>query len=335
MVLAELAQRVDDAARAEVAALNGPHRAVYLTSRWKGRAVFAVLAAGEVTPSLVIKIDSHPAHKFRLHAEFAALTDLRQHPTMRGRVPGPLALFDVGTYRVLAQTGLPGVPLNVILRRRLRASRRVCGGDQDRVLAWLADLQDTPATIRAPFDGKVALDRMRTTLGGRSVDSRPFLHAMSEQAQRWQDVSLPTTAGHGDLGPSNCLISSSGQVGVIDWEGGVGTRSPLVDILIFLHHYARALPTRQRRAATGAFSRAFLADGWLAELTASNVHRQLRRLGVPPAAAPLLVASTLADLASGEARSAHSLRPGARRYWSACLEAFAAGHERSLLGDLT
>jgi aminoglycoside phosphotransferase (APT) family kinase protein len=155
---------------------------------------------------------------------------------------------------------------------------------------------------------------------------------MSEQAERWHHVSLPSTAGHGDLGPSNCLISSSGQVGVTDWEGGVGTRSPLVDILIFLHHYARAVPTRRRQPARGAFSRAFLADGWLAELTAANVHRQLRRLGAPPAAAPLLVASTLADLASGEAQTAHSLRPGARRHWSACLEAFAEGHEKSLLG---
>ena len=332
MVLAELARRVDGVAGVEVAGLSSSHRAVHLTSRWKGRAVFAVFAAGEAAPSLVIKIDIQPTHKSRLHAEFAALTELGGHPRIQGRVPVPVALFDVGNRCVLAQTGIPGVPLNVVLRRRLRVTRRRFSADQDRVLGWLADLQDVGRLDRVPFNAEVALSRMQATLQSRSGGAASFLRAMTRQAGLGLEMSLPATAGHGDLGPSNCLISSAGQVGVIDWEGGVGLRSPLVDIVVFLHHYARALSTQRHAGAGGAFRRAFLADGWVAELTASGLHAQLRRLGVSPEGAPLLVAATIADLACGETRSVHEHRPASRRHWAMCLELFADGHQRSLLG---
>ena len=211
--------------------------------------MFAVFATGDVDPSLVIKIDRQPVHKARLRAEFAALSELDERPQITGRVPRPLAFFDVGRFSVLAQTGVPGVPLNVVLRRRLRVTRRRCEADQGRVLGWLADLQDVAGSrevASAPLDGGAAVARMQAILENGPNDAAPFLRAMSRQAERWQGVSLPMTPGHGDFGPSNCLITPSGEVGVIDWEGGVGLRSPLVDLVVFLHHYARALPTRRQ-----------------------------------------------------------------------------------------
>jgi hypothetical protein len=132
---------------------------------------------------------------------------------------------------------------------------------------------------------------------------------------------------------SNCLLGD-GRIRVIDWEGGVGTRTPTADLVIFLTHYVPAQPTHRNRLPDheDAFRAALLDDGWLASLTGATFRAQLGRLGVPPEAEEYLFVAALAELACGQARTAHGL---AQRYWARLLAIYAAGHERSWLGEVS
>ncbi|MQA80618.1 MAG: hypothetical protein GEV10_19430 [Streptosporangiales bacterium] len=315
--------------------LSAPRRAVHLCSRWEGRAVYAVFGLREGTPSLLLKIDTKPAEQQRLRMEYEALA-WHDAPTMRGLMPAPVALLTVGPWLVLAETALPGVPLHVILRRRIRSGEHKTMRDHEGVFACLATLHAGRTGRPTPFDAEELLRRLRACLPEDLPARTPFLRAVEAEAARFPDLRIPLLPGHGDLTPSNCLISGS-SVGLTDWEGGLGFREPLTEIVVFLNHYARALPVRRHRMPGGTVAalRAFAGDGWLATVTARTFTAQLHRLGLPPAAARLLFVSALADLAAGVAPIAHGQRPGTRRAWSELLALYARDADRSLIGRVT
>lgn len=314
------------------AVLSAPRRAVHLCSRWEGRAVYAVFADGERTPSLLLKVDALPDAQRRLRQEFEALA-WHDAPTMRALMPAPVALLPVGPWLVLAETALPGVPLHVILRRRIRSCAHKTARDHAGVLACLATLHAGRSGRPTPFDAAELLRRLRACLPDDVPEREPFLRAVEAEAERFPDLLIPLLPGHGDLTPSNCLVSGS-SVGLTDWEGGLGFREPLTEIVVYLNHYARALPVRRHRMPGGTVAalHAFAGDGWLAEVTARTFAAQLHRLGLPPAAARLLLASALADLAAGVAPIAHGRRPVTRRTWTELLTLYARAADRSLIG---
>lgn len=314
------------------AVLSEPRRAVHLCSRWEGRAVYAVFGLRDGTPSLLLKIDTKPAEQRRLRHEYEALA-WHDAPTMRGLMPAPVALVTVGPWLVLAETALPGVPLHVILRRRIRSGEHKTVRDHARVFDCLATLHAGRTGRPVPFDAEVLLRRLATCVPEDLPVRTAFLRTVEEDAERFPDLRIPLLPGHGDLTPSNCLVAGS-SVGLTDWEGGLGLREPLTEVVVFLNHYARALPVRRHRMPGGTVAalRAFADDGWLGRVTARTFAEQLHRLGLPPEAARLLFVSALADLASGVAPIAHGRRPGTRRAWSELLALYARDADRSLIG---
>lgn len=316
-------------------ALRHPVSAVHLCSRWEGRHVYAVFGRHDRRPSLVLKVDHNPAYQRRLHTEFDALTELTRHPAVQGRVPRPVGLVEGRARHVLVQTAVDGVQLNVLLRRRMRTSERIVRRDHRLVLSWLDRLHRRPGAEPGwtSMDAPAALDGVERALAELPAPADALHRLIASQADALAGLQLPVLPGHGDLGPSNCLITRNGDVNVIDWEGGVGHRVPLTDVLIFLNHYARGTPGagHQLPSRADAFRRAFCHDGALARATAASWMGALHRLGLPAASSGALFLCTLVDLACGKAPSAHATRQNSRRYWSEMLSLYAAGHTRSLI----
>jgi thiamine kinase-like enzyme len=167
----------------------------------------------------------------------------------------------------------------------------------------------------------VVLERAKSVL---PADQTAFLRHLEAMGERWDGLEIPLRCVHGDLAPTNCLIDGN-RSGVIDWDGATARRSPLPDLLFFLYQYARVHPQRAfRPRGESTFRLAFLADGWLADLSARSYRQQLRRLGLPVEAGEYLFAATVVDLATGRTPTAHAA--AAVRQWKAALHEYAAHH---------
>jgi hypothetical protein len=249
-ILAHMLAHPEAAARLPELANGRGLSSVLIGSRWERRTTWAVFAAGSPAPAVVIKADHNDAYKPRLQAEHAALTALSRRPELAGTVPEPVALLPFGNALVLAQRGLAGVPLSVRARQRLRSSPRRSAREHNLVMGWLTRLQGPGRPdAGAPIDGAMVSARVQQAL--RGTDGREaFVRDVRAMAAAWPDLVLPVLPGHGDLGPSNCLLDGA-AVRVFDWEGGVGDRTPLADLVVFLNHYARAQPS----ATTGCPAR--------------------------------------------------------------------------------
>lgn len=301
----------------------GQHCVVQLGSRWLGRAILVLFAPGADDPALVIKVDRLPRHHPRLRQELAALQTLERRADLRGLVPEPLGLFPVGDALALAQTGIGGTPLTVVLRRRLIPSLGAAEHDHQRVLGWVERLHGPVGPSR--FEVLEPADVMARVGAALPQEGRfpRFVSDVRTQAETFGCITIPVLPGHGDLGPSNFLLRRGEVAGVVDWEGGVEQRSPLADLVIFLNHYVRATPDRLQRPVDpgDAIARAFVDDGWLGCLTRRSWRRQLRRLGLPDAAERYLLTATLAALATGHAPIAHAQR--GRKMWTGLFRHYA------------
>ncbi|MGH3664701.1 MAG: hypothetical protein ACRDU8_01190 [Egibacteraceae bacterium] len=321
-LLAELLAEHDHGGRIAHLTADSRLRVAQIWSRWEGRVVWTLFTRRCSAPVMVVKADHNRGYQQRLRREHQALQAVSQRPELRGTVPEPLTMFTTGPRLVLAQTGLPGTPLTVRARQRIRPSPRRSAAEHRQLLDWLERLQGGGGQ-RVVVDADKVLEQAAAAIHGDD-EAAGFLSDLRAMAADWSDLTLPLLPGHGDLAPSNCLLHG-GQVRVIDWEGGVGTRTPLADLIIFLNHYARCQPETGYLppVAIEAFRRAFLGHGWLAALTARSFERHIRYLGLPVAAREYLLVATLTELATGEASTAHATR--AKGYWTTFLRAYAAG----------
>lgn len=306
------------------AALTPPHSAVVLGSRWEGRVVYALFAPRGRVPAVVVKADTHPDYQPRLYKEHDALVRVAANPAMAGLAPLPLGVHRCGDTVAMAQTALPGTPLNVVLRRRFRQSRRLSARDHARALAWLNTFHSSASEETATVGPKVVLERLAQALPGGAPGAEELTRWMTRRSSDLGALTVPVRPLHGDLAPSNCFVHR-GRVRVVDWEGEVAQGPPLAEVLVFLNHYARAIPgpDSRLRDPQERFLEAFSGQGWLNELTWNTWRRQLRALGLPDEAAEYLFVATLAELAAGQAPTAHAKRSGSRRNWSGLLALYA------------
>jgi hypothetical protein len=322
-VLAELRSSFPASATQASAALAGPVSVVHIASRWDGRAVYAVFPRGCRTPAAVLKMGTNERSQRQLRAEHAALERVAGVPTLSGRVPVSLGLFSTSAAVVLAQSGLPGVPLNVLLRRRLLPGSRSSSRDHALVTDWLAALRAHDASGAATVEVETVARRLDDALPRDLPRRREIIGRVTAVGRSLGPLRVPLVPVHGDLAPNNCLVAGGG-LNVIDWEGALPEGDPLVEIVRFLNNYARRVPASRRRMPrrTAAFRRAFIEEGWLADVTYMTWRRQLAELQLPTEAADYLLVATLADFATGRATSAHARGPAARRYWSDLLAMF-------------
>lgn len=313
-----------------VAALSHPHSAMVLGSRWEGRVVYALFAPRGSTPAVVIKSDTNPAHQPRLYQEHETLARVSANPTMASLVPAPLGVYECGDAVVMTQTALPGTPLHVLLRRRLRQSRRRSAQDHARFQSWLSTFHGSASDETVTVEPEVVLERLAQTLPAEASGAEELSRWMAQTGSGLGALTVPVRPLHGDMGPTNCLIHR-GRMLVVDWEGEVTQGSPLAEVLLFLSYYARAIPgpdSRLRDPVEG-FRAAFVEQGWLQDLTWITWSSTLRDLGLPEEAAEYLFVATLADLASGQAPVAHANRGKTQRNWSNILAIYAAQRQRT------
>lgn len=313
------------------AALTQPHSAVVLGSRWEGRVVYALFAPRGRVPAVVVKADTHPDYQPRLYQEHDALVRAAANPAMAGLAPLPLGVHRCGDTVVMAQTALPGTPLNVLLRRRFRQSRRLSARDHAGVLTWLNTFHGSVSGETATVDPEVVLERLTQALPSQAPGAEEVTRWMARRGSDLGVLTVPVRPLHGDLAPSNCFVHR-GRVRVVDWEGETAQGPPLAEVLVFLNHYARAIPgpDSRLRDPQERFLEAFSAQGWLRELTWDTWRTQLRALGLPAEAAEYLLVATLADLATGRAPTAHARRAGSRRNWSGLLALYAEQRQAAL-----
>lgn len=300
-------------------------------SRREGRAVWALFGKRGATPSVIIKVDHSARYRRRLVAEHEALVALEPRKDLTGTVPRPLGLVRSKRRVIVVQTGLPGRPLNVVLRQRRRASARISARDHEGAFEWLATLQSRPPAGTVTLHPDTVHERVATALDEPSQRQQAFMGYMRELGAAIGQVQLPLLPGHGDLGTSNCLLDGS-AIRVIDWEGGAHPRTPIEDAVLLLNHYARALPVAHLPPnRTDAFHRAFLEGDWLGELTARSFGRHLRRLGLPAGLDEYLFVTTLADLATGHAQTAHV--DATVVYWTMLLRSYADRFVESVFSE--
>jgi hypothetical protein len=256
--------------------------AVQICSPYRGRAVWALFRPGAGHPAAIVKVDYVRAQKERLRREHEALVVLAARPELDGSVPRPLALHELGPRLVLVQSGLPGIPLNSLLRRRLWIRDRATARHHRYALDFLARLGGPGPHEAVTIDPDRVVEQAASALGAeRGGDG--LLRKLELMSRTWVELRVPVVVGHGDLSPSNCLVDG-GRIGVVDWEGGVYRRRALADALVFFCRYAFIAPM-VRRGVRGSplvgFHDAFLARGRLARVTADSYCGEVARLGLP------------------------------------------------------
>jgi hypothetical protein len=295
----------------------GRVRGVHISHRWLGRLVVLLFRERDRSPWLLVKVDRHPPYFARLAREEATLRTLEGRPDLDGLVPRPVGALQLdGDARAFVQTGLPGSPLTTLVRRRMIQHPWTWARDHERIRGWFDRLASwNPRADGTVLDVADGLERLSVAVEGADGSTRRWLDRARVQAERLPPVHLPAVRGHGDLGPSNLLVHR-GRTRLVDWEGGLEHRSPLPEAVLFLHHYARAVPLPSRRMPTReeAIVRAFAADEPLGRCTRRAWDQLLDDHGIDPSVADLVLLSTLGTLAAGEAGTAHSAR--ARRMWA-------------------
>lgn len=295
-----------------------PYRFVHLTSMWEGRAVLVVFASGRAHPDLILKVDRSSAGARRLEQEHAALRWLVEGQVAPGAVPAPIGLFEHRGATVLAQRAVPGTPLTTLIRQRMRLSARRLERDHAAALRWL-DRFRSP-TLREPDPTSATPDADAVELAAQLLPTDElWAQRAIDRLDRAVDVvgaiRSPVSWSHGDLGPSNMLLSGD-QIGVVDWEGAHREAPAVNDVVIMLHHYARAVC---RRRASGVdkhdvMALVFLGDDVLARQTRRRWREQLSALRLPADADGLILASTALRFAAGDTPFAHQVR--GRRMWT-------------------
>lgn len=304
-------------------------RIVHLGGVWEDRAVVVVFRPRQPQPSFVIKLDRTAIGRRLLGQESTALRWLRETRRAPGPVPAPVALFEHRDALVLAQTAVPGRPFMAQLRRRLRITARAIARDHALLLGWLEEFRDGAVV---PADrGQWLSDVEAITLAEQVLPSgRRWADRALDDLRRGVDAAgrLPSVVApsHGDLGPSNVLRHRDG-VGVIDWERSHPAAPALNDVLILLHHYARAVSRRRDGTldTRDVMARAFLRDDALSLETRRRWREQLVALGIPAEADAVALTATILRFAAGQTpfaqRSAGRMwRQIARRFlraWSA------------------
>jgi hypothetical protein len=324
----------DDAGLAQAIGQRPNRRvhAVLIASPWVGRSVWAVFAGRRPVPTVIVKVDADPGSHPRLRREHQALTALHRRTDLRGFVPPPVLLRSLGSRLVLVQGGLPGTPLTIRARTRLRGSVPQKEAEQQALLRWLHRLQSPATNEGFHIDADAVLRRLRR-LAGNTAATRHLEARLQQTTDTWGGLTVPVVPCHGDLTAANILLHR-GTVAVFDWEGGLDQRMALADLVVFLNSYARRQRTRDgwTMSREAGFRRAFGTRGWMGRLSADTFRRHLDHLGLPRDAAEGLFVTTLVELADGRIGGAH---PGmSRTMWTAHLRSYTKLHATATQGPM-
>jgi hypothetical protein len=164
-----------------------------------------------------------------IRREGLVLAGLKKHGAARPRgTPRVLFTREVGGVPLLGETALSGRPLDSLLTRRtLRAWSH-------KVSDWLTDLGEGRAVRQSAHWRETVIEPVFSRFlqrFGSAVD--PGLLAQTEEILRTIGV-LPAVPEQRDFGPWNLLVTSDGELAVLDWESAELEGLPALDLLYYL-----------------------------------------------------------------------------------------------------
>jgi hypothetical protein len=274
------------------------------------RVVLLPFAAGEETPSRVVKLARLRAFDEHTEREQRTLSELRARlsPAFRASLPTPLGPVHWDGVAGAAESYAPGTPIGVT-SGRYGAPFEIARDDLRHAVAWLIEFHRQtrrPASDWSSVWTARVLDRLDACarlFPARS--SGPALLALARASAREAGGSLPLVRVHNDLGPWNIHRSGS-DITVIDWELGEGADrdrlGPAGCDLFYLvtYWFFRARRLRGVRAEARGVRELFVHAGSRGRgvlAAREEIHRYAGALDIDPRFLPLLLVLTWADRA--------------------------------------
>ena len=256
---------------------------------------FLVFDSSKDEPVLILKLARSVKHQLQLKQEYESLCKLRAFVSIAESVPHPIGIFEINGHLVVGESFVAGIPLSLLLRRQKRTGPESVEQDLRLALSWIAMLQNDGSVEKGEWWGRNLKERFP------DIPSQNFRHDLQREIQRFDGISMPLTASHGDFWPGNILINGNGM-GVIDWEGFQPKRSPLWDSFLFITTYARSYPWHGWKwmLKHQTFEKAFLEENWFSRNVRQYIQQCLKRAQLPISAAHLLFSEFLLCKAEAE-----------------------------------
>jgi hypothetical protein len=291
---------------------------------------FLLFESGAKAPSLVLKVSRDSNHQSFLMNEYRALNQVWDEAGFFTGIPRALGLFEMEGMQVLVETYVPGIPMAVLLQRRLLTRPSNVRDDLSYAHLWLRQLQQATFDDLEPFPAQMLVELSLARLQDDIVP-HSFTHNLMARAKEWERFDLPRVGRHGDYWPGNLLVGE-GTAAVIDWENYTPRDLPFFDLYSFVVTYSLALPWRRgkRLSREERFARAFLDDGWLGNELLSCVNQHLDAFSLPRHSAAFFFGLFLLE----KALPALKKRPGnrqQRRQWLDILRLYAENERHSIL----
>jgi hypothetical protein len=328
-LLLKLTTDWNDAITAAGLALRPPLSVIQLAGlRGMNRKVnFLVFDTRSKNPVLILKVARSLQHQLKLQQEYNCLRQVSAFPFIADSVPRPIAMLDLHGHTIVAETFLPGLPLTLLLRRQKRIHPHDVAKDLIRAQQWLESLQQVSGLEHADWSGEVLDKLLYANLEMRSSNFRCDLSA---EIRKFDGLSVPLTASHGDFWPGNLLINED-RVGVIDWESFRIKGSPLHDSFLFITTYARSYPWLGWKWMTkeDAFHKAFLEENWFSRQVRGYINRIFLRMNLPVPSAHLMFSEFLITKAQEESGRVDN----GDTQWREYLSLYSKNSERSIFRD--
>ncbi len=246
--------------------------------RTTSKVVELVFAEPDHRPRLVIKRSRVPESVPGLAREAATLQAL--HASRSAGVSGaPRVLFCLDQAGLLAvgETAMTGRPVFTQLRRSNYRDVAL------RSTAWLADLAGSPApSARASWGNRL----IETVVANFEASFGAVVDAglTREAGQLLATVGdLPLVCEQRDFSPWNVLLSSAGELAVLDWESAELQGLPVLDLFYFLTYLAFFV---EGAMASGRFRESYRRmlspSSFTGRVLNECVGRYLERTGVTP-----------------------------------------------------
>ena len=243
-----------------------------------GKLVMLAFPDHQPTPRFAIKFARLEEEDATLGAEYRNLKLVAPYAT-HGLVVTPAALLcrETEGRPVLVQTSIDGIELSQVTPRTRLAAL------VDPVVDWLIHLGRHTRRFEPPGhrgEGPAALiDRARRH--ATTSEERHVLGRISSHLPRAARRRLPCVFEHRDMATWNVMVSRSGSIVVLDWEGSTPDGVPTWDLFYFLAHYAFLMrETHEQGARLAAFQEAFLTPGPLGRTVSRAVRRYTGALGL-------------------------------------------------------
>jgi len=234
-----------------------------------------------------------------LKQEFQALSTIHNvcSHSFKKLVPRPIALLELSDDLVSLETVLPGRSMQAC--NSFSGEQATIDAHFEIAYRWLMQFHQETTTKFLLFDRRTINEEIVNPVLNRcdalniTKKGKLYVKAVLKNVNALLGKSLPVVFLHGDLEPSNILLSKNEVVGVVDWEYSSFSSLPFVDWFNFAHlYYWNGLVTRLAHSSfadsrVNAIRNAILLPGVFSTAVAQWTNRLFSQYGIETELAPL------------------------------------------------